>query len=140
MNMKTYTEEEMTAAINKAHADGKTVGVTEGATTGATAERTRISAIVNSDEAKGKLGTALALALGEDAVSPATAAAVLKTVKTEEAGAGAGNAFERAMDNTPNPNAGAEAGAGGEQSVAHRILATFNKAAGTDYGPKTVRQ
>lgn len=134
--MKTYTEEEMTALITKAHAEGKAVGVTEGATAVAaavTAERGRIAAIVNSDEAKGKTAAALALALAEDAISPATASAVLKSVVVEKAEGG--NAFERAMDNTQNPNAGAEAGQGGEVSVAQRILATHNKFAGTDFGP-----
>lgn len=134
MNMsKTYTEEEMTSLINKAYAEGKAEGVREGAV----AERKRVSAIVNSDAAKGKEKTAMALALGEDAVSPTTAEAVLKTVGVEKTEASDDKSdFEKAMDKTQNPNAGSDGtGEKTEQSVADRILATYNRSAGTDYGP-----
>lgn len=92
---------------------------------GANAERTRISAIMGCDEAKGREKFANHLAFttsmsaddakvmlskaGLDAAAPPPAAATPEAEKLANK-----TAFEKAMDTTGNPNIGAE-GAGGEQ-------------------------
>jgi len=77
------------AAITKAEADGKTVGIVEGkregSAEGAKAERDRISAIVNSDAGKARPNAALALALAPDSPSAETAIKLLGTMPEEAA-------------------------------------------------------
>lgn len=140
-----YTKEQYDAAVAAAREDGRKEGeasaaaaVTAAKGEGAKAERARVSAIVTSDAAKGKLATALALALGDDAVSPETASKVLATVSGEAPKADKGNAFEEAMDKTQNPNVGSDAAKGGkgdDDDVA-QIIGDFNAVTGKSIGVK----
>ncbi len=109
------------AALDAARAEGRTAGATEGAT----AERTRISAIMSSDEAKTRPVAAHNVAMNTD-MSVEAAASFLAGLTEEsapaasteaeapatgDAGVGA-NRFDKAMEgNTPNLNGNAEAGA-----------------------------
>lgn len=61
------------AAVVKATADGKAAGITEGTT----AERTRFSSILSSDEAKGRETQAVAIALTGASVEQAKAVLVV---------------------------------------------------------------
>jgi ClpP class serine protease len=94
----SYTKEQLEAAVATATAAGLKAG--------AEAERTRIQAIVESDDAKGKLASAVALALSSGDLTAASAAAVLKTIDAAAASATSKTGFEKAMETTQNPNAG----------------------------------
>jgi hypothetical protein len=104
-----------------------------------TAERERMSAIMNSEEAQGRSALANHLALNTN-MSAADAKAMLAVAGKEGAAAveptskeGA-SAFSAAMDAGKHPNVGAGEGASGaasaEMSAAQRILASQAKATG----------
>jgi len=105
-NEKKFTAEEQSKAVETARAEG----VAEGTKAGATAERARISAIMNHAEAKGREAAAQSMALDTDlsadqagavlAKLPATATESKATVKTEK------SPFVAAMDTSDNPNLG----------------------------------
>lgn len=109
-NEKKFTAEEQSKAVETARAEGVAEGVAEGTKAGATAERARISAIVNHAEAKGREAAAQSMALDTDlsadqagavlAKLPATATESKATVKTEK------SPFVAAMDTSDNPNLG----------------------------------
>lgn len=98
------------AALDAARAEGRAEGHAAGLTEGAAAERTRIDAILGSDEAKGREAQAHYFAtkttmsvddaVGALAVAPVASAA--PAAKTD-----GGSAFEDAMSRN-NPNVGAE--------------------------------
>lgn len=98
------------AAIEKASSDARV------------AERTRITGITGSDEAKGRSTLANHLAMNTD-MSVESAKAVLAASPQEAAAAApaaATNPFKQAMDNSNNPNVGADTsvgGAGGDNSA-----------------------
>ncbi|HEY8948456.1 MAG TPA: S49 family peptidase [Rhizomicrobium sp.] len=62
LTMKTYTEEEYNAGVAAARTEGVADGEKKGREAGATAERERMSAILTSEEAKGREGQAATLA------------------------------------------------------------------------------
>lgn len=103
-----------TAAIEQARAEGvasgKKDGIAEGTKAGATAERTRITSILGSEEGKKRPKAALAAALETD-MTVAQASAFLGKLAEEKAeAADAGTAhesgFERAMNTSDQPNLG----------------------------------
>lgn len=100
------------------------------------AERARIQGIQSCEEAKGRETLANHLALSTDmSVDAAKAILAVSPVKAEETKPAATvNAFEQAMNNTPNPKVGMDDGkaAGGdtEQNAAATILANFTLASG----------
>jgi len=104
---------------------------------GATAERERIQAIMNSDQAKARPATAHKLAF-TTGMSAADATAFLADLPEETAAAQApapqqpqGGAFEQAMINTGNPGITPDgADSGEEMSDAQRILASFQAVTG----------
>lgn len=108
-------------ARTEGHATGKTEGLTEGKTTGmtegATAERERISAIINSDEGKKRPAAAMAAALDTDMSAEAASKFLAKlpeepkeeaTTTTTET---PGQQFDKAMGDSGNPDVGADGGA-----------------------------
>ena len=131
MSKTTQVAEEATteAATNAARAEGHAAGVTEGHAAGVAAERERISAIMNCDEAATRSGAALTMALTTDlsadqakgllAQLPEDAAP--EAAKTTEPGA-----FVEAMNTSKNPEISPEGGEGGpsaEVPTHKRILA-----------------
>lgn len=138
------------AAVNAAREEGMTAGRTEGMATGRTEERTRISTILGSDEAKSRPAAAMNVAMKTD-MTAEDAAAFLADMPEEStassegdggttAGAGAGgNRFDNAMHNSGNPDlAGNDDGEGeGAQSTkggANELIAS--RAAATGFGRK----
>jgi len=95
------------AALDKAKAqafaDGKQAGMSEGAT----AERTRISAILNHEAAQGREPQAKALALETD-LSPEAAAKVLAVSPKVDAPKAEGDQFAKHMAKLGNPDVGAD--------------------------------
>lgn len=118
-DMADITQAQYDAAVAQARADGITAGKTDGITEGATAERTRISAILGSDEAADRrtlashiaFNTAMSVddAKGMLAVAGKDVAAPAPAAQAEGAGKGK-DRFDAAMDKTGNPNVGALAG------------------------------
>lgn len=120
------------AAANAARAEGRTEG--------AAAERGRIVAILGSEEAKTRPAAAMAAALETD-MSADTAKAFLAKLPEEKAAvpAPAPNGFNGRMDNSPNPDVGADtSGAdGGEAPKASAgILASTRAARGIAAAPR----
>ena len=87
----------------EAHAAGKKEGVVEGAK----AERARITAIFNLEEAKGRTNLARTIALETD-TAPEQAQKLLAAAPVETKN----NALAGAMAGVKNPNVGADAGDG----------------------------
>jgi len=111
------------AAIDTARAEG----VTQGQAEGATAERARIAAILDSDEAKARPAAARMLAFDTDKDADSARASLAKLPEEAAANAAAAeepktNAFEQAMDKSKNPELGAGDGEAAEQSASDRIL------------------
>lgn len=116
-------------------------GSAESAEAARVAERNRISAIMSCDEAKGRPALANKLALGTS-MSAEDAKGILAAAATETPAAApvaaTANAFENAMNSTPNPGIGAdqEASAGVKEvkpkTSASAILAAQAKATGVD--------
>jgi len=100
-------ETALSAARTEGHAAGKAEGVKEGAT----AERARISAILSSDEAKGRGDLAQHLAFTTDMQADAAKQLLAKSPKETTAAA---NPLDAAMSKVNNPAVGADAG--GDQS------------------------
>ncbi|WP_201829590.1 S49 family peptidase [Microvirga zambiensis] len=101
------------AALDTARAEGRTegekAGREAGVKEGATAERTRVKAILGSDEAKGREDLASHYAFDTDDAPEKAIAAMAKAPKTDAKGKEP-NRLEQAMGQTPNP----VIGAGGE--------------------------
>lgn len=113
-----FTQEQMDAAVASAVATARATAETDA--------RARITAIIQSDEGKERPKAALSLALKTN-ISADDAKATLADMPKEAAQAApSGTPFDRAMGNTPNPNIGADAGAGDEpqMSVADGIFAS----------------
>lgn len=97
------------------HAEGVKAGKIEGAKEGATAERARISAIVNSDEGKKRPSMALKMATGDKFASldAETVTEMLADMPEEKAAAtdtktnATGKNFKEAMDDSKNADVGA---------------------------------
>lgn len=90
-----HTDTALRAAVQKAEADGKAVGITEGKAEGrkegVSAERERIAAILNSEEAKDRPNAARKLALAPENFSAETATALLADMPKEAAPKGEGD-------------------------------------------------
>lgn len=108
-----------TAALDAARAEGhaaglaagKTEGHAAGVAEGVTLERARISAVLSSDEAKGKADLANHLAFSTD-MSADAAKGILGKSPVAAAAAAPVNGFAEAMAAVTNPQVGADAGAG----------------------------
>lgn len=131
----SITQEQMDAAVAAARSEGVAEGQKAGSTAGAEAERTRVSTILGSDEAKNRPAAAqMMIDLGVDADKASVQLAKLpEEVKAEAAPApkpeGKKSGFEAAMENG-NPDVGAEGGPGGkeEMSVVDSIFASVGHA------------
>jgi signal peptide peptidase SppA len=132
------TQEALDAAVTSAVATAKIEGLKEGAT----AERTRISAILASDEGKKRPKAAMSLAM-KTGLSLEEASATLVDMPEEQAAApvvtddkkdkakGA-NHFEEAMNaSTPKLDAGGDEDGDEPKDMASSILADFRSATGT---------
>lgn len=109
------------AALDTARAEGHAAGKTEGMTLGATAERERISAILGSDEAKGRESQALYFATKTGmSVEEATGAlaAAPKAAAPKGDSKPKGETFEQAMARTGNPDLAAENDEGNDEQAA----------------------
>lgn len=104
INAEQLAQAQATARA-EGHAEGLAAGMTAGRLEGATAERTRISAILSSEEATGRetLARHLAFKHGDE---PDAVIALLK----EAPKAAVGNALAAAMGNLGNPKVGADSG------------------------------
>ena len=138
-NMTTQNTTQATAA---APVVDVTATVNAAVTAALTAERTRVSAILGCEEAKGRQSTATALA--NQGLALEVAQAILKTVPAEAAAppvapaaAAPGATFNAAMAQTPNPNVAVEGGAAGAQGEqrdhAKAVLAAMASETGIDY-------
>lgn len=117
------------------HAEGVKAGKVEGAKEGATAERARISAIVNSDEGKKRPSMALKMATGDkfSALDAETVTEMLSEMPEEKAAAApapkenaTGKNFNEKMDDTKNADVGAPGeGDSGANNRASRALASI---------------
>ncbi|XOK12634.1 S49 family peptidase [Agrobacterium tumefaciens] len=91
-----HTTTALNAAVSKAEADGKTVGIIEGKkeghAEGVKAERERIGSILNSEEGKARPNAALTLALAADSPSAETAKGLLASLPAENVSAAGGAA------------------------------------------------
>lgn len=127
----SITQEQMDAAVATARAEGVQTGKAEGKTEGATAERTRLKAIIGSEQGKARPKAALALALNSSD-SAETVLATLSELPEEKAEAAAPSAsatpFANAMDATPNPAVGAVAPGATEASFTDNFFASFGSA------------
>jgi ClpP class serine protease len=111
------------AAIDTARSEGFAAGKAEGVTEGAKAEQTRISAILNSEEAKGRGALATHLAMNTDN-TPEAAKGILAASAKEGADAGEKpSGFEEAMNNGQQPNLGGGDPGASSVSASDRILA-----------------
>lgn len=131
------TQEQMDAAVDAAKAEAHAAGVAEGKSAGTTegmnAERERVTAIMGSDEAKKRpaaaqmmvdLGVPADKASEQLAKLPEEAAAA---PKGKENAKGQKSGFEAAMENSGNPQVGAESGedeGAPQMSVADGIFAS----------------
>jgi signal peptide peptidase SppA len=122
----SFTEADVAAARAEGHASGRAEGIAEGAS----AEKTRIIAILNSEEAKVRPFAAMAAALETD--MPADKATAFLSKLPAEAKASVGEpksagGFNAAMDATQNPNVGANVDAGGEDDDEEsRVMSLIN--------------
>lgn len=150
---KTGGEEQATGISQEDFDAGVASARAEGETTGAAAERTRISAILGSEEAKTRPAAALNVAL-RTGMSAAEAAEFLKAMPEEKQAASqapdttaatttttskpkAGTThFDQFMERTTNPDITAsagsenEGGSGDEADTSNSILASYGAAAG----------
>ena len=107
-----------------------------------TAERARIQGIQGCEEAKGRDKLASHLALNTDlSVDAAKAILAASPVEKQEAAAPAGasaNPFEQAMNNTPNPQVGADAT--GDQPNKQESAAALTASILADYAAASGRK
>lgn len=101
------------------------------------AERARVQAIMGCEEAKNRQSLASHLALHTEMSAEDAKAVLAASAEEKPAPAAKSNAFEQAMNGTPNPNIGADGGEGGNddpaaQAVA-KILANHAAATGVKY-------
>jgi signal peptide peptidase SppA len=99
-------------AKTEAHATGKAEGVKEGEKTGATSERTRISAILGSEEAKGRSTQAQHLAFETEMSADDAKKMLAKSAK--ESAAAPPDRLSEAMKDVKNPAVGADVGGSAE--------------------------
>lgn len=128
----TITQEALDTAVATAKAEARAEGKAEGLKEGATAERTRITAILASDEGKKRPKAAMSLAM-KTPLSLDEAKAALGEMPEEKAEtpAATGTPFEQAMGNTPNPAVGHQAPAapgGTEASFTDGFFGSFSGA------------
>lgn len=98
---------------------------------GAQAERQRVSAILGSEEAKGREDLAKHLAFESDMTAEAAVAVLGKSPKAEASAAPAGSPLDRAMEATGGgPAVGEGSGDEPEMSDSQRILADYAAATG----------
>ena len=135
-NMTTET----TGSVAQADHDAALANArTEASTTASTAERTRISAILTSDEAKGRDGLANHLAFKTD-MSVDDAKAMLAAADKKGETAEKPNGFAEAMDGSRHPNVGADVSGGGsgdpqaEAASADPVLAIVRGAGMRGFG------
>ncbi|MBR1150099.1 S49 family peptidase [Bradyrhizobium sp. JYMT SZCCT0428] len=102
-----------TATLDTARSEGHAAGKLEGAKEGTSAERTRISAILSSDEAKDKSDLANHLAFSTDMTADA-AKGILAKAPAQAAAAAQVNPLAAAMAGVTNPDVGADANAGAQ--------------------------
>lgn len=116
-----FTQADIDAARAEGHAAGKieghAAGKTEGAKEGSTAERSRISAILGSDESKGRATLAQHLAFETDMSADAATTMLGKAEKQVELAAGT-DPLSNAMSKVKNPTVGADAEAGNKDDAA----------------------
>lgn len=128
----SITQEQMDAAVATARAEGVQAGKVEGKAEGVTAERTRIKAIIGSEDGKKKPKAALTLALnsGDPTENVLATLAELPEEKAEAAPAATTTTtpFAAAMDGTPNPQVGAVAPGGTEEDFAAGFFNSFGAA------------
>lgn len=133
----SFTQEQMDAAVSAAKAEGHAAGLAEGKAAGMTegmdAERARVTAIMGSDEAKNR--PAAAQMMVDLGVPADKASEQLGKLPKEKAAApkgkdeakGGKSSFELAMENSGNPQVGAEGGddeGAPQMSVADGIFAS----------------
>lgn len=112
-NTSAVDQAAVDAAREEGRVAGHTAGRTEGLTEGATAERTRIGAILGSEEAKGRDSLAQHFAFktgqsAEDAIAALAAAPAAQAPASEKPqGKQQPTSFAEAMDNGAQPNVGA---------------------------------
>lgn len=107
------------AAATANHETALATARTEAAATARTDERMRISAILGSEEAKGRGDLASHLALATDTAADAAVAILAKSPKNEE---GAKTPFEESMEND-NPDVGSGEGEDNDQASSPVALA-----------------
>lgn len=99
------------------------------------AERARVNGILNCEEAKGREAMAQHLAMNTEMSVDEAKAMLSVAPKAEAPKATAANPFERAMENTANPNIGADAANAdnAEADPVKRILSAQKAATGFSY-------
>jgi len=146
--MKTFTQEQLDAAVASARTEGHAAGKADGVKEGATGERARINAILESDEAKDRPAAAMAAALSTDMSVEATASFLAKLPKetpaatvqgskqddkaTTQGDNGNRQKFDSAMEQSDNPNLGASDGSrrqDADEDSADSVLALAGGAA-----------
>lgn len=115
-----------TEAVAKATADGTKAGKAEGLKEGSNAERARIGAILDSEEAKSRPVAARAVAFDTDkSVDDAKAFLAKLPAEKSESSESTGSGFEAAMTHGDHPNLGTTGGnSHGEGSRADGIFAS----------------
>lgn len=125
----SFTQEQMDAAVATARSEGAQAGKVEGKAEGVTAERTRIKAIIGSEDGKKRPKAALTLALnsGDPTENVLATLAELPEEKAETTTAPAATQtpFQTAMESTPNPVVGAVAPGSTEGSFTDGFFASF---------------
>jgi len=105
----TMTAEKKGVESGVAAQQARDEGEKTGMIAGALAERTRISAILNHDEAKGRETQAKAFAFETDMDAETAGKLLASAPKVAEPAANQGNAFENHMNALGNPDIGADA-------------------------------
>lgn len=129
--MADITQADHETALAAARTEATAAGQKEGAS----AERTRISAILNSEEGKARPTSALAAAMDTDLSAEAACAFLAKLPEEPKAGAAAANPsagapkgmFEAAMNGSANPDLTGDGGEGEEMSVSDGIFASVGR-------------
>lgn len=126
------------AAVDSARAEGFAAGKAEGFTAGEASMRTRIEAVINSDDGKKRPAMALKMAVGEKfaAIDASTLISMLADLPEEKGSASTGGDkpteenktgrnFNAAMDGAQNPDLGVagDSDSAGDVSRAQRSLA-----------------